>query len=135
MTSKSSNAPLIIEGKTITEIADMTGLNRTTIHYRHKAGWTLEEIINGKRAKSEVINGDLYVYSRPMTINGLTLKQICELTGLNEHTIEYRVRKGWTMERILAKSVRTKKQPSQSARYRLSKVLKAIPISNLLRPS
>lgn len=75
-------ATVRIEGKTIREISDETGIREATIRARAFPGCTIDDI-TGRRATS-------------ILIDGMTLREIATETGIPFDTLYYRYRHGRT---------------------------------------
>lgn len=73
---------ILVEGKTIREIAAETGIREATVRARIFPGCTIADIA-GRRAASIIIDG-------------MTLKEIAAKTGISFDTLYYRYRHGRT---------------------------------------
>lgn len=89
---------LLFEGVIYTEsqLAEKTGVNRTTIQRRRNAGYSVEEMVYGREgtksreAKSIAYQGKYYSY-----------KELSILTGVDKSTIAYRIKKGYSIEEVV----------------------------------
>lgn len=83
------------EGKslTLTEIAQITGKDRTTLNSRVAAGKSLEEALS-KEKKPYLYNGKM-----------MSLKEVADAMGVTYKTLHTRIRRGWTFEEATAKPI------------------------------
>lgn len=73
---------ILIEGKSMREIADRYGIRETTLRARYHPGITLRELV--RRSKDFRAAGDM------------TLSEIAAEAGLQYHTVYWRYRNGFT---------------------------------------
>lgn len=76
-----------IEGKTIREISEETGVREATIRARMSPGCTIKDLVGHK---TDRYDGDAIL------INGMTLREIAVSTGISFATLYYRYRHGRT---------------------------------------
>lgn len=91
--NKRNNFIVIYKGKemTLSEVSEITGINRATLSSRLEKGLSIEEAINFKKT-------DLR-----LSFNGVekTLKEWSAEFGINYRTIHGRYSKGWSAEEVL----------------------------------
>jgi biotin operon repressor len=93
--NKQDSLKLLFEGEYYTEaqLSRKTGVSRTTIQQRRKNGYSIEEMIYGRKGvgKFELeYNGGIY-----------SGKELAELLGIEAGTLRYRVRQGWSMDEVI----------------------------------
>jgi hypothetical protein len=124
---KSQIETLTCNGQTrpINEWSDITGITRQTIRERIKRGWTIEAALTepaGHRTKAEP-KPEPKASHRPaqtITHNGKThtIAQWASIIGVNPRTLHWRLRKGWSVEALLApKLAKRGNLTTQLARY------------------
>lgn len=76
---------------TLSEVSEITGINRETLSSRLERGMTIEEAVSFKKTELK------------LTFNGIekTLKEWSAELGANYRTMHGRYRKGWSAEEIL----------------------------------
>lgn len=75
-------ATVLIDGKTIREISDETGIREATIRTRMFPGCTIEDITECRAAS--------------ILIDGMTLTEIATATGISKNTLFWRYKHGRT---------------------------------------
>lgn len=83
------------ERHTITEWAEITGLHKSTIQKRLSVGgWSVSDALDKGKQKRQTI-----------TVNGVsgTKTELCKHFGQSISTINYRIQKGWDLEKAFTK--------------------------------
>jgi predicted DNA-binding transcriptional regulator AlpA len=91
---------LTFNGETLTvkQWSERTGINRHTINYRLRQGWSIEAVL------TTAISGTITHDGKTMAIS-----EWSRLTGIKEHTIYHRLKRGWSIERaVTARSCRNR---------------------------
>lgn len=105
------NVYITHEGITLTrkEWAAKTGLSETAIKYRLKQGWTVGKTLTTPSIQAKARKNRKREHL--VTYNGetLSLVQWSRITKINEHTIRYRLLKGWSVKRALTTKVTRKR--------------------------
>jgi len=80
---------------TVKDLVKLSGLDSAAVKYRINHGWTLEEILLPKNAKTEL--------SRYVEYNGITLSvtEWAKIVQIQRHVIFSRLRAGWSVEDAL----------------------------------
>lgn len=91
--NKRNNFVVIYKEKemTLSEVSEITGINRETLSSRLGRGMTIEEAVSFKKTELK------------LTFNGVekTLKEWSAELGVNYRTMHGRYRKGWSVEEVL----------------------------------
>lgn len=89
------------EGKTYKNMEDLInsfGLSRKTFYRRKQLGWTMDEALKiPLRKKDGLLKKPLYNYKGKL----LSTKQISEITGISQKTINKRFNRGWTINEVM----------------------------------
>ena len=96
--NRSMSVKLTYNGKTmyLTEWAEELNIDKKTLSWRYRNGWSDEEILTRPRDYKE----------SKLTLNGEThsMSEWGRITGINVSTISARIRDGWSVEDALTKS-------------------------------
>lgn len=96
--NRSMSVKLTYNGKTmyLTEWAEELNIDKKTLSWRYRNGWSDEEILTRPRDYKE----------SKLTLNGEThsMSEWSRITGIKVATISYRMKKGWSVEDALTKS-------------------------------
>lgn len=96
--NRSMSVELTLNGRTMymTEWAEELGIDKKTLSWRYRNGWSDEEILTRPRDYKE----------SKLTLNGEThsMSEWGRITGINVSTISARIRDGWSVEDALTKS-------------------------------
>lgn len=96
--NRSMSVKLTYNGKTmyLTEWAEELNIDKKTLSWRYRNGWSDEEILTRPIDFKE----------RKLSLNGEThsMSEWSRITGIKVATISYRMRKGWSVEDALTKS-------------------------------
>lgn len=95
--NRSMSVKLTLDGRTMymTEWAEELGIDKKTLSWRYKHGWSDEEILTRPIDYKE----------NKLTLNGEThsMSEWSRITGIKLSTISYRMKKGWSVEDTLTK--------------------------------
>lgn len=92
--NRSMSVKLTLNGRTMymSEWAKELGIDKRTLSWRYKNGWSDEEILSNKKDIILTYNGE-----------SKTLLEWSKQTGIKKSTLWYRYNKGWEVEDILTK--------------------------------
>lgn len=93
--NRSMSVKLTLNGRTMymTEWAEELGIDKKTLSWRYKNGWSDEEILSNKKDIILTYNGE-----------SKTLLEWSKQTGIKKSTLWYRYNKGWEVKDILTKT-------------------------------
>lgn len=89
--AKNRRRAVVVDGKSLPEIAEETGISVSTLARRWEAGERGERLLRPAQP------------NLPVTDNGQTLKEIAEETGRSLYTIKDRWQRGWRGDKLRGK--------------------------------
>lgn len=79
-------AEILVEGKSFREISEDCGIREATLRARYRPGCTIKDLVEHTGRK---------VQGNAPVMNGLTLSQIAQRTGIPYHTLYWRAKHGY----------------------------------------